>query len=199
MTHKHNTFEEFGLPGHVAEVLFTLSLILTLAPYFSGDFGLFKIPVFSEATRSRLKGIGPTLFVTTLVLFYPFWPDPAASVRSAGGKTQVDVVFMNQSNRQVDLDWLDYNGQKNEEIHQSLEPDEEQTEKTFVGHAWSFSDANTGEILRTVIIKKHTKSESYPRMSFVTLAKSPFVFAVVILILILWIFRWFFKRLVTRP
>ena len=65
-----------GLPEPFAIVLLTFSFILFLAPYFSGaDFGLFKIPQFTDPARKKLKIIGPVIFVLLVALFIPMIPN----------------------------------------------------------------------------------------------------------------------------
>ncbi len=64
-----------GLPETFAVLLLTFSFILSLAPYFSGaDFGLFKIPQFTDPARKKLKIIGPLIFLALVVLFVPIIP-----------------------------------------------------------------------------------------------------------------------------
>lgn len=59
-----------GLPESFAVVLLTFSFILLLAPYFSGaDFGLFKVPQFTDGGRKKLKIIGPIIFLVLVMLF----------------------------------------------------------------------------------------------------------------------------------
>jgi uncharacterized membrane protein YhdT len=61
-----------GLPETFAVVLLTFCLILLLAPYFSGaDFGLFKIPQFTDFAKKKLKIIGPIVFAVLVILFVP--------------------------------------------------------------------------------------------------------------------------------
>lgn len=71
-----------ALPETFAVVLLTFSFVLVLAPYFSGaDFGLFKIPQFTDHARQKLKVFGPIIFLALVVLFVPIIPvsAPAAS------------------------------------------------------------------------------------------------------------------------
>jgi tetratricopeptide (TPR) repeat protein len=64
-----------GLPETFAVLLLTFSFILLLAPYFSGaDFGLFKIPQFTDSARKKLKLIGPIAFLALVMLFVPLIP-----------------------------------------------------------------------------------------------------------------------------
>jgi hypothetical protein len=64
-----------GLPDAFTAVLLTIGLILSLAPYFSGaDFGLFKIPQFTDSARKKLKIIGPVIFLVLVMLFLPLIP-----------------------------------------------------------------------------------------------------------------------------
>jgi len=60
--------EEFGV------VLLTFSFILFLSPYFSGcDFGIFKIPEFTQKLKKRLQFIGPIILILSIALHYPFF------------------------------------------------------------------------------------------------------------------------------
>jgi hypothetical protein len=69
-----------GLPETFAVVLLTFSFILALAPYFSGaDFGLFKIPQFTDSAQKKLKIIGPIIFLVMITLFIPMIPQRAST------------------------------------------------------------------------------------------------------------------------
>lgn len=75
MEDKINVVKLLGLPETFAVVLLTFSFVLLLAPYFSGaDFGLFKIPQFTEPARRKLKIIGPIAFLLLFILFAPVIP-----------------------------------------------------------------------------------------------------------------------------
>ena len=90
MEDKINIIKLIGLPDTFAVVLLTFSFILMLAPYFSGaDFGLFKIPQFTELAQKKLKIIGPIIFLALLILFIPIIPKrvPAALNNANSGNT----------------------------------------------------------------------------------------------------------------
>lgn len=70
-----------GLPQTFGVLLLTFAFILLLAPYFSGaDFGLFKIPIFSQPAKKWLRILGP---LALLLCALPFLP-----VFSAGNKVR---------------------------------------------------------------------------------------------------------------
>lgn len=72
MEGKTSIVKLLGLPDPFAVIVLTFSFILLLAPYFSGaDFGLFKIPQFTNAARRKLKIIGPIVFLGFAILFVP--------------------------------------------------------------------------------------------------------------------------------
>jgi hypothetical protein len=72
---KTSIIKSIGLPETFAVVLLTFNFILFLAPYFSGaDFGLFKIPQFTDSARKKLKIIGPFVFLLSVMLFVPLLP-----------------------------------------------------------------------------------------------------------------------------
>jgi hypothetical protein len=65
-----------GLPDSFGVILLVFSLILFLAPYFSGtDFGLFKIPTVNESAKKLLRIIGPVLFVSCILSFVPIFSE----------------------------------------------------------------------------------------------------------------------------
>ena len=69
-----------GFPETFGVVLLTFSFVLLLAPYFSGaDFGLFKIPRFTDLARKKLKLIGPIVFLGSGILFVPMIRQPVIS------------------------------------------------------------------------------------------------------------------------
>lgn len=77
-----------GLPETFAVVLLTFSFILLLAPYFSGaDFGLFKIPQFTDSARKKLKIIGPIVFLALVMLFVPMIRVPKSNDSVPSGNT----------------------------------------------------------------------------------------------------------------
>ncbi|HWW76252.1 MAG TPA: hypothetical protein VNZ44_12695 [Pyrinomonadaceae bacterium] len=72
MEERASIIKLLGLPETFAVLLLTFSFILALAPYFSGaDFGLFKIPQFTDSARKKLKVIGPLVFLALVMLFVP--------------------------------------------------------------------------------------------------------------------------------
>ena len=72
MIDRLSLFKLSGLPDSFGVILLCFSFILLLAPYFSGgDFGLFKIPKFTESAKKWLKKFGPVLFVLCLLTFVP--------------------------------------------------------------------------------------------------------------------------------
>lgn len=84
---KVSTIKLVGLPETFAVVLLTFSFVLLLAPYFSGaDFGLFKIPQFTDQARKKLKIIGPLLFLASGLLFAPLIPRAAPTTPVSGNE-----------------------------------------------------------------------------------------------------------------
>jgi len=81
---KISTFHLLGIPDQLAITLALLGLILFLAPYIEGaDFGILRVPRFSEPLRRTFKRLGPLLLLVPLTLFVPVWPErPAASLVS---------------------------------------------------------------------------------------------------------------------
>lgn len=99
-----------GLPETFAVLLLTFSFILLLAPYFSGaDFGLFKIPPFTDSARKKLKIIGPIVFLALVMLFVPMMrvpksndPVPSGNTNKPGGPDTTPTK--NDSNSATPLD-----------------------------------------------------------------------------------------------
>jgi VHL beta domain len=55
----------------------------------------------------------------------------------------------------VNLDWLDFNGNKDDpKNQQTIAPNTSLSVSTYLGHAWVVSNAHTGKVIRTVIVKK---------------------------------------------
>lgn len=72
MEDRTSIIKVLGLPEAFTAVLLIIGLILSLAPYFSGaDFGLFKIPQFTDPARRRLKILGPVILLLLIMLFVP--------------------------------------------------------------------------------------------------------------------------------
>jgi hypothetical protein len=67
-----------GIPPQVSVIIFTLALILTIAPYApERNFGIFNVPAFSALALCRLRVIGPIFFLLSVVSFIPLWPTSA--------------------------------------------------------------------------------------------------------------------------
>lgn len=88
-----------GLPETFAVMLLTFSFILLLAPYFSGaDFGLFKIPQFTDHARKKLKITGPIVFLLLLLLFVPLIAQNVPTAPSNINQTSLDNKQNNSTN-----------------------------------------------------------------------------------------------------
>jgi hypothetical protein len=71
MLDRVSIFKWLGLPEAVATVLLILSIILLLAPYFSGNLGILNIPDFTPVVKKRLKLIGPIIVILCVLFFLP--------------------------------------------------------------------------------------------------------------------------------
>lgn len=72
---KQNTLDLVGLPPAFGLTVLIFVFILALAPWLSGkDFGIFKVPQFSEHGRKRLRLIGPILLCIGILLHSNIWP-----------------------------------------------------------------------------------------------------------------------------
>jgi hypothetical protein len=165
--HKHSTYEQLGLPGHIGEIFLLVSLALTLAPYFPGvDFGPLKVPALPDTSRKALKLLAPVLFAASIVFFFPFWPEPTEHIRSAAADyTAKTVLFKNSSSRNVNLDWLDYDGNADPTVRRTFKPGGSEEIQSYLGHVWRFSDANTAAVLRTVVVGDNTHLVEYREFS----------------------------------
>jgi VHL beta domain len=171
--HKQNTYEQLGLPAHIGEILFVMSLVLTLSPYLSGaDFGIFRVPAFPDPIRKHLKLLGPILLAASTLLFFPFWPEPVASPNSADDP-KISVLFHNSSDRRVNLAWLNYKGKPDRKVRFLLRPGDTKELDTYLGHVWLFSDAKTDEVLRTVTIEQNTHQVDFQLSATETPGPSP--------------------------
>jgi hypothetical protein len=158
MGSKQSTYEKLGIPSPIGETVGLLGLALTLSPYLAGvDFGILKIPDFSEPGKHAMRMYGPVVLAGSLLLFFPFWKVRSGSPRSAGTDVAATVVFRNASSRYLSLVWLTFDGTEDPEHSYSLPPGAVQEVATYVAHAWKVSDANTGEALRSVIVKREMK------------------------------------------
>jgi hypothetical protein len=69
---KTSLLSSIGLPGEFGVALLLLALVLLLAPYFAGhDFGVVKIPAFSDIAQRRLRVLGPLAMLVALALHIP--------------------------------------------------------------------------------------------------------------------------------
>jgi hypothetical protein len=74
MNNRENVLDLVGLPSEFGHVLLVLSLVLALAPFFSGhDFGILKIPNFTDNAKKILKIIGPISLLVAIGLHIKFF------------------------------------------------------------------------------------------------------------------------------
>ena len=66
-------------------------------------------------------------------------------IRSLEANQPGQIVFRNNSQSPVEVSWIDYNG--GERSYARLEPGQLLEQQTFVSHAWSLRDGNTGQCL----------------------------------------------------
>jgi hypothetical protein len=67
MNDKKSVLDLLGLPSQFGYTLLIIGLILALAPYFSSyDFGVLKIPDFTDRTKKILRIIGPMSFLIAI-------------------------------------------------------------------------------------------------------------------------------------
>jgi len=69
---KKSILNKYGVPESVGVTVFLFCFILTLAPYFPNtDFGIFKVPTFTDSVVTVLQILGPILLLISLILFFP--------------------------------------------------------------------------------------------------------------------------------
>ena len=79
-----STYNYLGLPDALGTGAVVLALIFALAPYTAGsDFGILKVPTFSEGAQKRLKIAGPILLAMALALFLPLWAKTSGTKEDA--------------------------------------------------------------------------------------------------------------------
>ena len=108
MEDKTSIIKILGLPEAFTAVLLIIGLILSLAPYFSGaDFGLFKIPQFTDTARKKLKIIGPVIFLLLVTLFIPMihlraiTPSDNANRSNTNGNVSPPIDIHNQVQKHI--------------------------------------------------------------------------------------------------
>ncbi len=154
MATKQNAYAKLGIPGAVGATVTLLALALALAPYLADkDFGFLKIPAFSEEAQHELRVLGPILLALSLALFFPLFAPQAPAIRSASSDDATVFEIRNASARYLYVVWLRFDGKEDPEHSYSLGPGAEEKIATYVAHTWRISDANTGEMLRSVVVK----------------------------------------------
>lgn len=108
MEDKTSVIKILGLPEAFTAVLLIIGLILSLAPYSSGaDFGLFKIPQFTDSARKKLKVIGPVIFLLLVTLFIPMirlralTPSDNANRSNINGNVSPPIDTYNQVQKHI--------------------------------------------------------------------------------------------------
>jgi hypothetical protein len=95
------------------------------------------------------------LFVATVTLV--FAPRiTAVTMRSAASQIAINVMFENSTADYVNIDWLDFDGNKDPQLRQTIAPGASLEVPTFVAHAWIVSNAHTGTVIKTIIVAKDT-------------------------------------------
>jgi hypothetical protein len=154
MSSKQSAYGRLGIPSPIGETVGLLALALALSPYLAGtDFGFLKVPELAGAAKRDLKVLGPILLAASLLLYFPLWKMRAGGPRSAGTDIAASVVFRNSSNRYICIVWLRFCGKPDPDHSYTLAPGASQVVPTYVAHAWNVTDANTGDLLRSVVIK----------------------------------------------
>jgi hypothetical protein len=155
MSPKQSAYGKLGIPNTIGVTVTLLMLALALSPYMADkDLGFLKVPAFSQSAAHTLKLLGPVLLAASLLLFFPYWETRIGSPRSASSYVATDVVFRNSSTRYIYIVWLKFDGKEDPEHSYTLVPGAVQTIATYVAHTWNISDANTGDVLRCVVVKK---------------------------------------------
>jgi uncharacterized protein YkwD len=70
---------------------------------------------------------------------------------STEGKIQASITFVNNTNRQVDIYWVNYQCQ--EVKYNTLRPGQSYNQRTYVTHPWRIRDSQTGSILSEVVTR----------------------------------------------
>ena len=87
MDGKLNILSASGLPAELGLLIGVLSLALLVVPLFAGqNYGLFKIPWFSQNNKKTYRKIGVVLLILTVALHIPFL-DQANSIKQFDGQT----------------------------------------------------------------------------------------------------------------
>ncbi|MCP4373912.1 MAG: hypothetical protein GY797_38285 [Deltaproteobacteria bacterium] len=72
--HKKSTLKKFGIPEKFGVLLLTLTLGLSLSPYFPGqEFVVFTVPNFNALYSNIFKVLGPLLFFISFFSMLPVW------------------------------------------------------------------------------------------------------------------------------
>ena len=73
-------------------------------------------------------------------------PGQACSVSS---DVSVNITFENQSEKTIDVYWIDYDCER--ALYATLAPKESYVQGTFASHPWVFVDAGTGDVLKEYV------------------------------------------------
>lgn len=61
----------------------------------------------------------------------------------------MNVTFVNNSDKTIDVYWVDY--KCNKQLYATLPPGDSYVQGTFATHTWVFIDAETGEVLKEFV------------------------------------------------
>jgi len=114
---RRSTLEVLGVPKEFGSILLILALILLISPYVGGtDWGIFKVPQFSQRTTMVLRWLGPLLFLASILLFVPWrrgrGKPPASATRAVEThskyrlQTIEDIVKVEAAGHGVHIDGL---------------------------------------------------------------------------------------------
>ena len=76
-------------------------------------------------------------------------PRPAGQDKSVAGTDPVDITFKNNSKENINVFWVDYDGQ--EVFYGALEPEAEHKQSTFVTHLWRIKLAENDHLIKAII------------------------------------------------
>ena len=82
---------------------------------------------------AKLFAVGALFTLLGILIFAP--RNAVTTMRSAASQMAINVMFENATGDYVNLDWLDFNGNKSEKDQQTIEPGTSVTVSTYVGHA----------------------------------------------------------------
>ena len=142
------------LAGFLAAAFFLIARQLLAKNFFS--------KLTADSSAGIIKQVISALFVLSLVamvlgfvgfVWAPSNKDSSVSCEtrsSTNSKDAATITFRNRTDRNVSIDWINYDGALKHYF--DVGPKGEESTDTFISHSWCVTDATDGRVLKAITV-----------------------------------------------